>query len=307
MPDTGDVTAMKVEPGRPRSKRDGSRRFTPYEVTFDTRAMMLTTVIEDDWDEAVKEQWRSNQNRLREAVIYEHGVDDFEQKIQNFGDVGTAPWSVVALHNEFLRQVRQAFVSMHYYPALLGACGLGERILNQLVLTLRNDYSEHEATKKVGGKQSFDNWTVCIRTLEAWGVFDAETAATYKNLMKRRHGAVHYRTELDGSDARKRALEAVTLVGELIGRIFTPHVDDSIYFTGPIGRSFVRLQAENVPFVRRFILPSCVLVSPAYRYVSNGLNLDVYDDPEYGVGEPPLSDEEFADPGRATPQVPYPF
>jgi hypothetical protein len=50
---------------------------------------------------------------------------------------GAAPSSVVALHNIHLTQVRAAFVGMNYYPALLGASGLGERILNQLVLTLR--------------------------------------------------------------------------------------------------------------------------------------------------------------------------
>jgi hypothetical protein len=48
-------------------------------------------------------------------------------------------------------------------------------------------------------------------------------------------------------------------------------------------------------------------VSPRFRYVSNGLDLDVYDDPDYGVGAADLTDDEFADPDRANPQVDYPF
>jgi hypothetical protein len=267
---------------------------------------MLAQAIEDDWEPEIKRQWRQNQASVREVLIHQFGTDSYEQKIQNFTDLGTAPWSVVALHNVYLAHVRSAFVGMDYYPALLGACGLGERILNQLVLTLRDNYADHEVTKLVVDKQSFDNWKVASRHCRV-GVFADEIARDFTTLMKRRHGAVHYRSELDSGDAREAALEAVLLLGELIEAVFAPIGQRPYYFSGPIGRSYVYLDSESEPFVKQFILPACVLVSPIFRFVPAAGAFDVYDDPDYGVGEPPLTDEQFAEPERATPQVEYPF
>ena len=211
------MVAIKVEPGRERGTSDGSRRFTPVNYHFDTRALILAQLIEDDWEPEIKEQWRRNQASIREVLVHQFGADNYEQKVKNFTYLGAAPWSVVALHNVHLAQVRAAFVGMNYYPALLGASGLGERILNQLVLTLRRDYANHEATKHVLDKQSFDNWKVCIKALQAWGVFTDEVAGDFTALMKRRHDAVHYRSELDSGEVREAALEAVLLLGKLIG------------------------------------------------------------------------------------------
>jgi hypothetical protein len=302
--------AVKVEIGRQRGDGDDSRRFTPAAITFDTRAHTLTTEIKDDWEEQIKKQWLTNQSHVKEAIIYQFGIEDFEQKIRDFTDLGVAPWSVVALHNVYLAQERNAFVSGSYYSALLGACGLGERILNQLVLTLRDDYSSHPATKHVAGKKSLDDWQKCVRTLKEWGVLDEETARDYLRLMRMRHAAVHYRSDLDSGDARDAALAAVVLLCELVQRIFSPHGRDENYFPGPIGRSYVRRDAEAIPFVKHFILPACVLVSPVYRYVASASEpggFAVYDDPEYGRNSPSLSDDQFAEPSRASPQVQYPF
>ncbi|MDP9220226.1 MAG: hypothetical protein M3P23_06770 [Actinomycetota bacterium] len=301
------MVATKVDPGRERGPQDGARRFTPVNYHFDTRANLLATEIEDDWEPEIQGQWRQNQASVRELLMHQFGVEDYEEKIQNFTDLGAAPWSVVALHNVYLGQVRGAFVGMSYYPALLGACGLGERILNQLVLTLREDYAEHDATKLVADKQSFDNWKMCIKALQAWGVFGDETAHDFTALMRRRHGAVHYRSELDSGDARKAALEAVLLLCKVIEAVFTPIGQRPHYFTGPIGRSYVHFDSENDPFINRFILPACVLVSPIFRFVPTAGGFDVYDDPDFGLGEPPLTDEEFAEPERASPQVGFPF
>jgi hypothetical protein len=217
---------------------------------------------------------------------------------------------VLALHNVHLQQVRSAFASMAYYPALLGACGLGERILNHLVLTLRDDYAEHDATRHVAGRESLNDWSKCVKTLKRWGVFSEDVGRDYERLRKQRIAAVHYRPALDEDDARIAALNAVRLLCSLVERIFNAVGQGAHYFTAPIGRPYVRSEAEDDPFVKRFILPACALVSPRFRFIPSTSavgGFDVYDDPEIGVGEPPLSDEEFADPTRARPQVPYPF
>ena len=302
------MPAVRVEVGRQRGPKDGSRRFLPDAVSFDTRAMLLTTVIQDDWEPEIQAQWRTNQAHVREWLIHEFGADSYGQKAKNLTDLGTAPWSVIALHNAYLKQVRDAFIATHYYSALLGACGLGERILNQLVLTLRDDYAEHPATRYVANKRALDNWKICVRTLREWRVLDDQTASEYLSLMDKRHAAVHYRSELDTGDAREAALAALRQLGDLVGRIFTPMGQSPYYFSGPLGRSYVRRDAEEIPFVRHFILPACVLVSPVFRFVNNAAAaLDVYDDSHYGVGDRDLTDDDFADPERATPQVAYPF
>lgn len=47
------------------------------------------------------------------STIHQFGAESYEQKIQNFEDLGAAPWSVVALHNIYLAQVRAAFGGMN--------------------------------------------------------------------------------------------------------------------------------------------------------------------------------------------------
>lgn len=59
------MVATKVEPGRERGPSDGSRRFTPVNYHFDTRALMLAQSIEDDWEPEIKERWRQNQASVR--------------------------------------------------------------------------------------------------------------------------------------------------------------------------------------------------------------------------------------------------
>ena len=114
---------------------------------------MLTMVIEEEWEPNVKQQWMENKKRLREALLHEFGVLDGDRKIDDFADMGSAPWSIIAQHNDLLSDVRAAFASGHYYSALLGAAGLGERILNELILRLRPYFADHPATRYVAGKK----------------------------------------------------------------------------------------------------------------------------------------------------------
>jgi len=118
---------------------------------------------------------------------------------------------------------------------------LGERILNQLVLTLRHDYAQHPATRHVTGKHAFDDWRKCIVTLHKWAILNEATAQKYIDLMYKRHAAVHYRRELDTGVARDAAMAAVKELSDLVHDIFTPIGESHYYFSGPIGRSYVRL------------------------------------------------------------------
>ena len=69
-------------------------------------------------------------------VVTRYGAFDAQTKAQNLKDMGNAPFSILAFHNKFLHQIRDSFILGAYYPALTGACALGERILNHLALNL---------------------------------------------------------------------------------------------------------------------------------------------------------------------------
>ncbi len=50
-----------------------------------------------------------------------------------------------------------------YHLALTAACALGERILNHLVLTLRDEFRSSPEFKRIYRSESFDNWEVALR------------------------------------------------------------------------------------------------------------------------------------------------
>jgi hypothetical protein len=137
-----------------------------------------------------------------------YGVGAFEAKRANFIALGPKPMSILAFHNRFFEQVRVAFVMGAYYPALTSACALGERILNHLILTLRDEFKATPEYKTVYSKESFDDWSLPIKTLESWGVFLPDTAIGFRQLKDKRNRAIHFRPEVDRND-RELALEPV--------------------------------------------------------------------------------------------------
>lgn len=283
--------------GRTRGLEDGCRRYRPVQFTFDTRAAVLDTDIGETWDPAVQEQWRGNITRVREGLLHQLGVADGEVKIEDFRALGTAPWSVVAAHNVFLAQVRTAFAAGAYYPALLGAAGLGERVLNDLIRDLRGDHAAHPATARARGKDSFDSWPAAIRVLRDWGVLTEGLAGDYQRLGRLRNAAVHYRPRLEAA-ARDAALEAVLMLQRLVEGLFTPLGGPPLFIDGITGASFLTRTSEDLPLVRRYYLPNAVLVSPRYE-VRPGPQLGqfaYFDDADYrGPGGClDMTDQDFA-------------
>lgn len=137
---------------------------------FDARANYLALEIRDEWDENTKRLHHENKARARQGIVYQYGQAAAETKLQNFMDLGSKPFSVLAFHNRFAEQVRHSFVVGSYYPALVGACALGERLLNHLILNLRENFKGTPEYKKVHRKSSFDDWELAIGTLESWGL-----------------------------------------------------------------------------------------------------------------------------------------
>lgn len=289
-----------TELGGERTDEDGCRRYRPIALTFDSRNAMLDQQIGDDWEPTVQEQWRTNQSSVRMELLAELGTVDGEAKIDNYRLLGPAPWSIIYEHNELLKQIRTAFAHGDFYPALVGACALGERVFNLLLIELRDDYQNHPSTtKQVRLKQSFDNWRAATDVLHGWGVLDDDTRTKYRQLAKRRHASVHYDPQAT-ADMRTAALQAIVLVQDIVSYLFAALGGPPKFIVGVPGASYFTQEAEQLPLVKRVLLPRCALLSPTSRIeprlLPNGPNGNhewlIFDDVDYDSR--PLTDREFA-------------
>lgn len=276
------------------------KRFQIFGFDFDTRVHTLTTEIEDHWEERVKEQWRQNRSQTEQALIYQFGEADAEQKKQNFIALGPKPLSVLAFHNKFFEQIRVSFVIGGYYPALTAACALGERILNHLILILRDDFKATPQYKRVCKKDSFDNWDIAIDTLAAWDVLLPDVVTEFRNLRDRRNDAIHFRPEVDEND-RALALDSIKTLGGIIGNQFCAFGPQPWFITGVPGEVYIKKDWENSPFVRKVYLPNCVAVGPQHK-IESVMPWVVRDDFPYEKRD--ITDEQFCSLRLATQQNP---
>jgi hypothetical protein len=259
-------------------------------MDFDFRANYLRLTIEDSWDEKVKEQHRINQEGVRSHFLSEFGTHDANRKIQDFLDIEAAPNSVIFFHNKFLRQVREAFTLGAYYPALTGACALGERVINHLVLKLRDFYKSTPEYKVVFRHDSFDNWDIPIDTLEAWSIFSKDVADKFRELKDMRNQAIHFNPETDTNE-RSLSLSAIKKLSSIIQEQFSAFGSQPWFIPNDVGLSFIRKSYEDVPFIKVVYLPSCKLVGPRHNLQSTAKGWLVHDESVYEDTD--ITDEEF--------------
>ncbi|MBB6375952.1 hypothetical protein BKA01_003210 [Pseudonocardia eucalypti] len=251
--------------------------------------------IDESWDDEVRKGWLGTQQGIRMSLIHEHGNADHERKIEDFQAIGPAPWTIIDKHNVFLKQARSAFTHGAYYPALVAACALGERLLNELVIRLRDDYVGHPATASVATQTTITDWVKCIAALVDWGVLDDDTATVLNELRKLRNKSIHYGEHLSGATIRDDALSAVRSIQSVIETVFAPHGAPPRFISGTEGHSFLSLASEQEPFFKRFYLPACVLVSSNFEMRPTPEDsMAVFDDKTYQDEYPSLTDEEFA-------------
>lgn len=266
------------------------KRYRILAYDFDARAHLLREEIQESWEEPVKEQWKTNKRRIREGLFAQYGVIDGYRKVDDFIDIGGLPISIIAFHNRFLRQILDAFVQGSYYPALTAACALGERILNQLVLHLRDDYTHMPEYRKLYRKSSFDNWDLVIDALENWGVLLPDVVKAFRELKDLRNHAIHFNPETDNND-RQLALDACRKLIGIVGGQFSGFGSQPWFISGAKGGAYIKREAESWPFIKRIVLPNCQLVGPYHR-LENGKNGWVVVD-EHAYEERDITDEEF--------------
>jgi len=255
-------------------------RLLSSDIDIDSRPAILKMEIEPIQKEAIQQQ-----------LLQEYGVYAAETKLQNFINLDSKPLSIVAFHNKFLNQIRVSFVMGAYYPALTAACSLGERILNHLILLLRQDFIGTPEYKKVYRKASFDNWALAIDTLEGWNVLLPNAVNHFRTLSQVRNRAIHFNPETDHND-RPLALEAISLLNLIIAEQFSAF-GSQLWFIPIPGESYLKKEAEQNPFIKKVYIPQCHLVSPFHRLEWVNHRFIVQDDIEYEDRE--ISDEEFVE------------
>lgn len=294
------------------------KRYLVFAVSFDTRSMVLAQEVKDDWEETIRNQWIENKQKIVDGLALQYGSWGVDTKIANFRELGREPFSVVSFHNTFLRQCRGAFVAGNYYPALTGACALGERILNHLVLKLRDHYKDTPSYKRVYSKKSFDNWNMAIDVLEEWQAFISEevfkdwqtfvisktrqsieetdlhtssgVADLFRALYRLRNDSLHFRIDLD-VETRGPALRAIQLLQDIVAAQFGVEGPLPWFIPGARGEHFIKKECENTPFIREFYLPACAFVGPNYQIEIDANTWRVNDPGPYEEEE--ISDEEF--------------
>jgi hypothetical protein len=269
----------------------GRRRHISWGMDFDSRALFLNTETPDHYEHAVKVLHKSNLVSTRASIVAEFGESDIDLKIENFIAMGTKPFSILAHHNGLFHQIRQSFVMGAYYPALVGACALGERILNHLIIDMRDHYKGTPEYKKVFRKDSFDDWRLPIDTLESWGVLLPDTVTEYRRLMALRHRSIHFNPATVRT-LRDEALAAVGHMREIIDQQFSSHADRPWFIANTRGHCFIRKSFETHPYVRTYFLPHCPFVGHLFGMAPIAGGWQFFDHSDYGDGE--VTDDEFA-------------
>jgi hypothetical protein len=270
------------------------KRYAVLSSDFDYSVRSLELKIEDDWEESVKELWHAAQQQIREGFVFQYGEHLADRKLQNYSDLGVMDMSVIAYHNAFFRQVRVAFIMGAYYPALTGACALGERILNFLVIGLRDSFRGTPEYKKVYRRQSFDDWNEMIDTLAAWEVLLPDVVTDFRRLRDLRNRAVHMdpRSPVTEENVRDVALEAIHTLGRIIKAQFGILGFQPWFISGPKGASYIKKSWENDPFIQLVYLPNSQLVGPLYTLErGDDGTVTVHDDHHYEDRE--ITDDEF--------------
>ena len=206
-------------------------------------------------------------------------------------DLGPKGLSLISHHNFMHQQSRSAFVVGAYYPALVAACALGERILNHLILDLRENFKSSRHYSKVRTKSSIADWTRSIDMLSDWKILLPEAAENCRELEVLRHRSVHFNMETY-ENLREDALSALTLIGNIISNQFGYFGAQPWFIEGTPGAQFIRRDYETHAFVRTYLIPVSAFVGVNYGMENTGHGWVHLDYADYGEAE--LSDEEFA-------------
>jgi hypothetical protein len=222
----------------------------------------------------------------KKYLVSRFGEMDFDNKFKRYMEIKKPILGIVEEYWYLLNEIVDAYVSGYFYPALTGACCLGERIFNVMILKLRPYYKSNKFYKDIYNKNSFNDWKRAIDILKDWQVIDNKVENVYRSLGEIRHESVHYHNK--EQDLRKITIDAINNINFIADRIFgiLNRKDILLLFDVP-GEIYIRKEAEKIPAVREFYIPSAFLVG--YKHITTDSQKII--DEKYVDRE--ISDEQF--------------
>lgn len=227
----------------------------------------------------------AQKSEIEKSLRAEWGELDFASKLKRFVQLDLSFLGIPEEYYNLLRPVVASYCCGYFYPAITSAGALGERILNRLIIKLRGHFKSSKHYKKIWNKDSFDQWDLPISILNDWGIISAAVKSAFQRLQKYRNESIHYN---EGYDFESNSHDAVKALADIInGQFNYMNRKDLFWIFDMPGEIWVRSTVVNDPFIKEFVLPHCLQLTPFDEPTANP--------PIRGTNVPlkPLSDEDF--------------
>jgi len=234
---------------------------------------------------------------MKNSLVLNYGQHNFDIKFKRYMELEAPSLSVVEEHTFLLEDICDAYVQGSFYSALTGACCLGERIFNNVIFKVFNDFKSSEQYKEVFNKNrrggSIIDWDKGISILKNWNIINDEVELKFKRLSQLRTGSVHYQNR--EQDLEQMSLEAINVINFIVNKLFglnQTRRDILLWFDVP-GELYIRNDAEKNPLIKAFYLPCSFYVGPRHD-IKNDLSLSkltISDNHSYG--NTIITDDEF--------------
>lgn len=216
---------------------------------FDTRANILRL-----------EGVEKSQEPLKNSLKSDWGSNNFDKKLKRFMDLDFAYLGLPEEYFDLLQPIVSAYCCGYYYPSIAATGALGERILNRLILKTRDYFKESQHYRKVYNKQSFNDWVPVINILKEWGIISEAIAEKFMELKKYRNDSIHYNADYNFEENTR---EAIKILAEIINLQFNYLERKDLFWLFYIpGEIWVKSTVVDQPFVKEFVLPNCLKLTP---------------------------------------------
>jgi len=233
---------------------------------------------------AFKDQTDSQTEDLKATL----GHENFQEKFDRWRKIDYPPLGLIDEYPEKIAQIINTYSAGYFYPAVISACCLAERILNRLVLKTRDHFKNYPHYKNIYRKESFDDWGKMINIISDWRLIPERAIYLMRELMPIRHQSIHYTKAFDfgaiAPDLINKLIAAITEIFGVLNR-----KDIYLVFDVP-GEIWVRLEAQKHPFVKEFVLPHCY-----YAHANHDIDFEKSKITERVGKIGTLTDEEFVE------------
>jgi hypothetical protein len=190
----------------------------------------------------------------------EWGELNFDAKLNRFMSLDLAFIGMPEEYYDLLIPVVTTYYCGYFYPAMTSAGALGERILNRLIIKMRDHYKSSKHYKKIWKKKSFEQWDFPVKVLKDWGVISLKVARLFLDLKQYRNDSIHYNGDYD---FETNSHEAIRILAEIINIQFNYITRTDLFWVFDVpGEILLRSSVVDNPFVIEFILPHCIRIGP---------------------------------------------